>query len=64
LKKKLIKLKERIHMSKVEQLKEFLAQVKDCDRLIEEQESLREDLFKRIDEIVESEGIDIISLAE
>jgi hypothetical protein len=51
-------------MSKVEQLKEFLAQVKDCDRLIEEQESLREDLFKRIDEIVESEGIDIISLAE
>jgi hypothetical protein len=49
-------------MSKNAKLQEFLDQVKECDRIIEEQEKLREDLFKRIDELIEEENIDILSL--
>lgn len=44
------------------QLAEFLEQVRESDRIIEEQEELREALYKRIDEILESEEKDIISL--
>jgi 2-keto-3-deoxy-L-rhamnonate aldolase RhmA len=51
-------------MSKIEQLKEFLEQVKESDRIIEQEENRREELYKRIDEIVEIEGIDILSLSE
>jgi hypothetical protein len=52
-------------MSKnLKDLKEFLAQAKECERLIEEQEMLKEDIHKRIDEILELEGIDILSLSE
>jgi superfamily I DNA/RNA helicase len=43
-------------------LQEFIDQVRECDKLIEEQEELREDLYKRIDEILEQEEQDIISL--
>jgi superfamily I DNA/RNA helicase len=45
-------------------LQEFIDQVKECDKLIEEQEMLREDLYKRIDEILEQEEQDIISLSK
>jgi hypothetical protein len=31
-------------------LQEFYDQVAECDKLIEEQENLREELYKRIDE--------------
>jgi hypothetical protein len=44
------------------ELQEFIDQVRECDKLIEEQEQLREDLYKRIDEILEAENIDILSL--
>jgi hypothetical protein len=65
LKNKLIKLKERIHMNKnIRDLKEFLEQAKECHRRIEEEENLLEDIHKRIDEILEIEGIDILSLSE
>jgi hypothetical protein len=57
-----MKLKGITTMSKNAKLQEFLDQVKECDRIIEEQEKLREDLFNRIDEIIENEQIDIISL--
>jgi hypothetical protein len=43
-------------------LQEFLEQVKECDKIIEQYENLREDLYKRIDEILENEERDIISL--
>lgn len=43
-------------------LQEFLSQVKECDRIIEQQETLREDLYKRIDEILEEEELDFIPL--
>jgi hypothetical protein len=43
-------------------LQEFIDQVRECDKLIEEQEALREALYKRIDEILEAENIDILSL--
>jgi hypothetical protein len=43
-------------------LTEFLEQLKECDRIIEEQEGLRESIFKRIDEILENEEQDIIPL--
>jgi hypothetical protein len=45
-------------------LQEFIDQVRECDKLIEEQEALREDLYKRIDEILEQEEQDIISLSK
>jgi hypothetical protein len=57
-----MKLKGITTMSKNAKLQEFLDQVKECDRIIEEQEKLREDLFKRIDELIEEENIDILSL--
>jgi hypothetical protein len=44
------------------ELQEFVDQVRECDKLIEEQEELREDLYKRIDKILEAENIDILSL--
>jgi hypothetical protein len=46
------------------ELQEFIDQVRECDKLIEEQEELREDLYKRIDEILEQEEQDIISLSK
>jgi hypothetical protein len=48
----------------IRDLKEFLAQAKECHRRIEEEENLLEDIHKRIDEILEIEGIDILSLSE
>jgi hypothetical protein len=45
-------------------LQEFIDQVRECDKLIEEQEALREALYKRIDEILEQEEQDIISLSK
>ena len=48
----------------LQNLKEFLAQAKECHRNIEEQENLLEDINKRIDEIIEIEGIDILSLSD
>jgi uncharacterized membrane protein YfhO len=57
-----MKLKGITIMSMNAKLQEFLDQVKECDRIIEEQEKLREDLFNRIDEILENEENDIISL--
>jgi hypothetical protein len=35
-------------------IQEFLDQVRECDRIIEEQELLREELYKRIDEEIEA----------
>jgi superfamily I DNA/RNA helicase len=46
------------------ELQEFVDQVRECDKLIEEQEELREALYKRIDEILEQEEQDIISLSK
>jgi hypothetical protein len=46
------------------ELQEFIDQVRECDKLIEEQEELREALYKRIDEILEQEEQDIISLSK
>ena len=43
-------------------LQEFLDQVKECDRIIEEQEALRELIFKRLDEILENKDQDFFPL--
>lgn len=43
-------------------LAEFLEQIKECDKIIEQQEELREALYKRVDEILESTDEDIIPL--
>jgi hypothetical protein len=48
----------------LQKLQEFLAQVKESQRRIEEEETLLEDLYKRIDEILDVEGIDILSLSK
>jgi hypothetical protein len=45
-------------------LKELLEQAKESDRIIEQEENRKEEIHKRIDEIIEIEGIDILSLSE
>lgn len=42
------------------ELYEFLDQVRECDQIIQEQEELREALYKRIDKIQEVEGEEIL----
>jgi hypothetical protein len=44
------------------ELLEFLEQVKESNRIIEMEEERLEGLYKRIDEILEAENIDILSL--
>jgi hypothetical protein len=44
------------------ELLEFLEQVKESHRVIEMEENRLEALHKRIDEILEAENIDILSL--
>lgn len=43
------------------QLSEFLDQIRECERIIQEEEDKKDQLYKRVDAILEAEDIDIIS---